>query len=130
MTDIDWGDYAHFEESEFRCRGTDCCGNLAQMVPSFMFRLQRIRDVYRRPIIITSGYRCAVHNMQVGGAIGVHPSGHAADIAVRGRDCFALLTLAAAKGMTGIGVKQHGDNRFLHLDDLSGPTRPWVWGYS
>ena len=131
MTDIDWDDYAHFEEDEFRCRGVDCCGGLALMTPSFVFRLQRIRDVYRRPMVVTSGYRCAVHNMKVGGAVGVHPSGHAVDLAVWGRDAFALQMLAASKGITGIGVKQHGpkSGRFLHLDDLSNETRPWIWSY-
>ena len=124
---IDFSDYANFSEDEFRCH---CGCGQASMIPSFMFRLQRIRDVYRRPIVITSGHRCPAHDRAVGGA-GVHPTGHAADIRVSGGDCFALVGLALAKGMTGIGLKQHGDHvqRFIHLDDTSGPTRPWIWTY-
>ena len=124
---IDWDDYINFTEDEFRCK---CGCGRADMVPSYMYRLQRIRDVFRRPMVITSGHRCPKHDRAVGGA-GVHSTGHAADIRVSGRDCFKLVNLAMVKGMTGIGVLQHGDHagRFLHLDDLSGPTRPWVWSY-
>lgn len=35
-------------------------------------------------------------------------------------------------GFTGIGIKQHGDNRFIHLDDLREPDhapRPTIWTY-
>ncbi len=103
------------------------------MVPSFMFRLQRVRDAYRRPMIITSGFRCPEHNARVSpktGRDGPHTTGHAADIAARGRDVFALVDLGIAKGMTGIGLLQQGNYaRYCHLDDLSGETRPWIWTY-
>ena len=125
---IDWSDYPHFEESEFRCR---CC-DLALMEDSFMIRLELIRFVYGRPMIVNSGYRCPDQNERVSstGRDGPHTSGRAADFRVSGHDAFALLALAIGKGMTGLGIKQHGkNNRFLHLDDLSGETRPWVWSY-
>ena len=124
---IDWSDYANFSEAEFVCR---CGCGRADMEPTFMFRLQRIRDAYRIPMIVSSGFRCIDHDRRVRGA-GVHPTGRAGDFQVSGRDCFKLLDLAISKGMTGIGLKQHGphDARFMHLDDTSGVTRPWVWTY-
>lgn len=43
--------------------------------------LQPIRDEYRHPIIVTSGYRCATLNKAVGGAkTSQHLTGSAADI--------------------------------------------------
>jgi len=35
-------------------------------------------------------------------------------------------------GITGLGVKQHGDSRFIHLDTLDSEPhrpRPTVWSY-
>lgn len=124
---INWSNFANFSEAEFTCR---CGCGQADMKVSFMARLQRVRDAYRRPMVITGGFRCQEHDAAIGGA-GVHPKGRAADISVSGRDCFAMIDLAISKGMTGIGLKQHGTHvtRFAHLDDLSGPTRPWFWTY-
>lgn len=48
-------------------------------------RLQAVRDFFGKPIRITSGYRSAAHNQQVGGASGsYHTRGMAADIDVAG----------------------------------------------
>jgi uncharacterized protein YcbK (DUF882 family) len=48
-------------------------------------RLQVIRDVLNKPIIINSGYRTPAHNQAVGGAKNsMHLSGMAADIVVPG----------------------------------------------
>ncbi len=125
---IDWSVFEHFEEAEFLCR---CGCGRADMQQAFMVRLQQIRISFRRAMVVTSGFRCPEHDRAVSGA-GVHPTGRAADIAVSGRDSFRLLDLAIGKGMTGIGLKQHGphDERWMHLDDTSGATRPWVWSYS
>jgi hypothetical protein len=43
-----------------------------------------------------------------------------------------VLRAALNAGFTGIGVKQKGKGRFIHLDDIedSGDRpRPWVWSY-
>jgi hypothetical protein len=53
---------------------------------------------------------------------------------VRGHEVYVLTKLAMQHGFTGIGLKQHGASRFLHLDDLpnGNPTgpRPWIWTYA
>ncbi len=123
----DFSAYANFTESEMRCR---CGCGRADMDPDFMARLQGVRDAFKRPMVVTSGFRCPEHDRAVGGA-GVHPTGHAADIAVSGEPAFRLLTVAVVLDMRGIGQKQHGPygGRFLHLDDLGGPMRPRTWTY-
>ena len=39
----------------------------------------------------------------------------AVDIRVRGQDALKLIEVALKNGITGLGVKQHGESRFIHL---------------
>lgn len=49
--------------------------------------LQPLRNIYQKPIIITSGFRCAALNKLVGGvANSYHLQGNAADIRVHSQD--------------------------------------------
>jgi uncharacterized protein YcbK (DUF882 family) len=69
----------HFRRSEFAC---PCCG-MDTVDAELLAVLQGVRDYFRQPVMITSGYRCPVHNKQVGGKGGsMHLVGKAADIAV------------------------------------------------
>jgi len=123
---MDWTKYPNFSEAEMRCRHT---GRVA-MDPAFMERLQALRTQYGRPMRVTSGYRDRTHPAEARKAQpGTHTMGRAVDIAVRGKDAFDLVALAMDYGFTGIGVQQHGNTRFIHLDDLEGPTRPALWSY-
>jgi zinc D-Ala-D-Ala carboxypeptidase len=100
---------------------------------SFVDRLQNLRDIFGKPIRITSGYRCAVKDRAVGGS-GPHQTGRAADIAIARQDVYDFVRLAMSEGFTGIGIKAHGSKRFVHLDDLKSGDwankRPWIWTYS
>jgi uncharacterized protein YcbK (DUF882 family) len=102
------------------------------MDPGFMARLEHLRADFGRGMPVTSGYRCPLHDAEIGGR-GAHPTGHAVDVHVTGEDAYRLVMLAARHGMTGIGVNQRGDmaKRFIHMDDLGGPNfpRPRVWSY-
>ena len=99
----------------------------------FMEKLIEVREAVDVPFVITSGYRHTSHPVEsVKKSPGAHTTGHAVDILIRGGDAYRTILLAAAFGMTGIGVKQHGDSRFLHLDDLKSTEerpRPWIWSY-
>jgi zinc D-Ala-D-Ala carboxypeptidase len=129
---MDWSLYPNFSEAEMRCKHTGKC----EMHPDFMERLQQLRYLYDRPMPVTSGFRDRTHPVErkkPAGSIGPHTTGRAVDIAVRGSDAYDLIYMAMACGFTGIGLRQHGNSRFVHLDDLppgnpSGP-RPWVWTY-
>lgn len=133
---IDWGSVRYFKESEFRCRGRNCCGGEAKVQPALVYALDDLREAYGKPLVITSGYRCPAHNQAVSttGPNGPHTTGLACDIAISGRDAYTLLRLAMASGkFTGVGVHQSGYGRFLHLDmipDSLGHRRPWVWSYA
>jgi len=128
---VNWDDYPNFEEREFTCR--DGCG-LAGMTAGYMMKLQDLRDVYDKPMLITSGFRCPKHNAAVSstGAFGPHTTGLASDIAVTGKDAHRLLGIALDLDFSGIGIKQTGSfsGRFIHLDLLPySERRPWVWSY-
>ena len=127
---LDWSLYPNFSETEMRCK---CGCGRADMDPGFMAWLQRLRGQYRQPMIVNSALRCSDHNTQVSstGRTGPHTTGKAIDIGVSRSDAHRLLSLACSTGVSGIGVKQTGSGRFLHLDMLQpdeGP-RPNLWGY-
>ena len=78
----------NFRFSEFLVDG-EPLPNLGQVgnIRSLAQRLQVIRDVLQRPIIINSGYRTSSHNEKVGGGKNsMHLHGMAADIVIVGMD--------------------------------------------
>jgi zinc D-Ala-D-Ala carboxypeptidase len=122
------GGWPNFAAGELACRH---CGRLA-MDPGFMRRLVHLRNDFARAMPLSSGYRCPAHDAAIGGK-GTHPTGHAVDVRIWGPDAYRLVAAAIRHGMTGIGLKQHGDlgARFVHLDDLAGGRhpRPRIWTY-
>lgn len=124
-----WAPY--FEPGEFVCSH---CRELA-IDTEFMDTLWRVRLEYGRPMVVTSGYRCPVHNAAVSstGTSGPHTTGAAADIGVSGADAFDLVAFALRFGVRGLGIHQAGAHarRFVHVDTLDGQRhpRPRVWSY-
>ena len=125
----------HFTDKELEC---SCCG-VSTMQPQFMESLERIRVEMNRPLKLSSAFRCSKHNQKVSstGPNGPHTDhghgGQAVDILISGSDALRLMEVARKYGMSGIGVKQNGKNRFIHLDNLgnaTGQPRPWVWSYT
>ena len=120
-----------FSNAELACR---CgCGMLPKQ--DFMDKVQTLRDLYGKPMRVTSAARCPEHNAKVSGTgrTGPHTTGRAIDISVSREDAFRLLSFAMSMpDFSGIGVNQKGNARFLHLDDLPnapGQPRPTVWSY-
>jgi len=117
--------WENFTESEMACKGTGYC----EMDDGFMKKMDQVRFLYGKPMIVTSGFRSQSHNEAVGGAErSPHLEGRAADIAASGAEAYRLIKLAQEVGMTGIGL---GKN-FVHMDDCEdspGRNRPTVWGY-
>lgn len=98
-----------------------------------MNKLDIIREEVGVPFIVSSGYRHKTHPIEAKKLTpGAHASGKAVDILIRGKDALKVIEVALKHGITGLGVKQHGDSRFIHLDVLDSEPqrpRPTVWSY-
>ncbi len=72
----------HFRRSEFRCK----CGCGQDTVDAELITvLEKIRERFGSPILITSGNRCPKYNRSVGGAQhSQHLKSRAADIQIKG----------------------------------------------
>ena len=122
----------HFSASELACPCGKCKSGMDE---NFMLLLEGLRTQLEFALIVTSGYRCPEHNMAVAetGIDGPHTHRRAVDLAIQnGRDAYTLLQRALRIGFTGIGLKQHGEDRnkrIVHLDNLTSPPRPNVWTY-
>ena len=104
----------NFRRAEFAC---PCCG-LDSIDPDLVYLLQELRDYLDRPIIVTSGCRCAEHNSAVGGStksqhlLNREPGYcHAADIVVQ--DILDEMDIP--------GLGRYED--FTHADTRSGYAR-------
>ena len=105
------------------------------IVPTFLDKLQFLRNTVGIPLVLTSWYRDPAYNNAVSttGTKGPHTTGRAVDIAIFGSAAYNILEHVSPCGFTGVGIKQTGNGRFIHLDDL-GPedgfaNRPWLWSY-
>lgn len=107
----------HFVSTEFDCRGNDCCSTTI-IDPQLVTYLEKIREHFGKPITISSGYRCATHNKNVGGATGSrHSKGDAADIVVSGITPAEVAKYAESIGVLGIGLYEtNNDGHFVHID--------------
>lgn len=122
---MDWTLYPNFTEAELQCKHTGRC----QMDTGFMARLQKLRELYDRPMRITSGYRDPSHPAEASKSEpGEHTTGHAVDVAVQGPAALDLIAAALMCGFTRIGVQQKGEGRFIHLGD-SPDFPPGIWSY-
>ncbi len=100
----------NFTVAELACK---CCG-VYGMQTQFILNLQKLRDLYQRPIIPTSAFRCPKHNKEVRGEKhSYHMQGLAIDIhVVSESERYQLVGCAFEIGFTGIRI----DGAFVHLD--------------
>lgn len=122
--------WRYFRLDEFACK--HCGENLIQR--PLVDELDTLRHQAGFPLVISSGYRCPVHNQAVSstGPNGPHTTGWAVDLRVDRARAHRVLELALLAGFHGIGVQQKGAHRFIHLDRVPNtPTspRPTVWSY-
>lgn len=108
---------ANLKVSEFACKGNGCCSTVL-IDEQLVTYIQKIRDHFNKPVTITSGYRCAKHNSNVGGATGSrHAKGQAADIVVSGIKPKQVAQYAESIGIKGIGLYETSDDGyFVHID--------------
>lgn len=113
----------NFRLSEFKCK---CGCQEAMLSYELIEKLQKLRELLGKPIVITSSYRCPTYNKAVGGVTtSLHLSGLAADIKVSGVHPLAVAKEAEKLGFTGIGVYTNNNQYFTHLDVRNGKSY-WV----
>lgn len=108
---------AHFDSSEFSCRD----GSEHPINPNLINMLEWIRNFYRRPVTIMSGYRSPDYNAAVGGAKrSQHLLGNAADIVIAGIEPRSVAYVAARQFPHG-GIGEY--RTFVHIDCRPGKAR-------
>lgn len=117
----------HFTSTEFDCHGKGCCSTTV-LDPQLITYLEKIREHFNAPITISSGYRCTIHNRNVGGATGSrHGKGDAADVIVKGHTPREVAQYAESIGIKGIGLYEtNSDGHFVHIDTR--PTKSFWYG--
>lgn len=106
----------HFKLDEFRCKH---CKKLKLDI-NLLIKLEELRE-QTGALIINSGYRCPIHNKNVGGASrSQHLKGTAADIRAANTKPSIVYTIADKVFSNG-GVGKY--NTFTHVDVRSGRSR-------
>lgn len=117
----------NFSARELRCKCGECKGNVPhEITTEALMALQAVREVWGKPMRLTSAYRCENHPSEREKlTVGRHRQGIAFDIAIPwGKDRMELLALAMRVGFKGFGF----GTSFLHLDLREGAATSW--GYS
>lgn len=119
MNDLQLNDY--FNLKEFEC---PCCHRV--MISEVLLKkLFKLRELYGKPINITSGYRCNNYNKIVGGVEGsFHKIGLAVDIEMTTFQSMILMPFIHYVGFNGIGLNEK--KQYCHLDIRSGKLVEWI----
>ncbi len=114
---------SYFTQDEFKC---PCCG-MVNVSAWLIHQLNRVRELYGKPMIVNSGCRCRNHNSHVGGsANSEHLIGTAADIKCdNSHDRYLLIKYAIQVGFTRIGVSKN----FIHLGVSTQHPGEVLWVY-
>jgi len=106
----------YFKPSEFRCKGKECKDKPEPvMSEKLLILLDKIRDKVGKPIVVNCGYRCPIHNKDVGGvANSFHCQCIAADLSAVGVGVNELAAMAEECGADGIG--KYPKKNFVHVD--------------
>ena len=116
----------NLDSSEFACK---CGCGYDTPDPELIRMLQAARDLYGKPIRITSGCRCIKHNRNVGGASNsAHLDGKAVDIATpTGTARYLIIESLMAAGFKRIGI--NFKQRFVHADIDDTKPHPTIFSY-
>ena len=114
----------HFNKNEFN--------EFDKMNPDLLNKLDELRELYGKPITITSSYRGPDHPIESAKANGpgTHSFGVAVDIAsVGGTTTLELVRAAVGVGFERIGISRK--KNFIHLDiaDKTHMRNKSIWVY-
>lgn len=111
-------DIRNFTEDEFKCE----CGCGGDVKHELKVKVQQLRDLLTqrakadRPLIITSGYRCAYQNARDGGVSdSLHMSGEACDLYTPGMSRAMVDEIAYCAHQVGLGTIRYYNNLFVHV---------------
>ena len=140
--DTAWRMAPHFPAAEVRCKHSGLLPTNAVMTSRpfalLLAMLEALRD--GSPLVVNSWYRHPTHPIEAAKPRpGPHCTGLAVDLAVSHQRALAVIDgaidFARVVGFPlGVGIKQHGSPRFVHLDfagmaDGFTPHRPAIWSY-
>ena len=117
--------WTNFTTVELACQHCSATNPNPEFI-ELMDKIQELRDVVGFSLPITSGYRCPDHPIEARKASPGHHTSAAVDVGVYGERAYTVLREALRLGFTGVGVRQKGMKRFIHLDLRDIPT---VWSY-
>lgn len=101
----------YFKQREFGCK---CCGYV-NTVDELIVVLDKLREHFDKPVVITSGTRCTAHNKAVGGAkASQHLYGTAADIKVKDVSPVEVHKYLITTYPNEYGIGMY--NTFTHID--------------
>ena len=103
--------WKHFSPKEIACKH---CGELPTNLDyDLLDRLELFRSLIgNKALKISSGYRCRIHNLLVGGAVYSQHKNLAIDLLLGEHDLKVLYTSALQAGFLGLGLGL----TFIHLD--------------
>lgn len=82
--------FPNFTRTELKCgcKSKYCKGYPAKVDFDLMYCLQKVREHFGKPVVVTSGLRCSKYNATLSGSSknSAHKSGKAADIFIKGVD--------------------------------------------
>ncbi len=116
----------NFTSEEFACQ---CGCGYDTPNPELIRMLQVARDIYGKPMIISSGCRCIKHNRNVGGtANSAHIPGKAADILTpTGADRYSIIKALIQAGFKRLGI--NFNKKFIHVDIDHSKPHPTIFSY-
>lgn len=99
--------------------------DVACLKPELVSVLRKLEGHFRKPVIVTSGYRSPSYNVKVKGARkSLHMTCAAADIQIEGVSKWEIARVARAMPSRG-GVGTYCHTKSVHID--IGPERDWNW---
>ena len=122
----------NFSRLEVQCP----CGCGASLINPFLVeKLQKVRNIIGRPVIITSGVRCEFYNASIKASMNSshipddYGIGNAVDIAcLNSKDRYELVEVAQ-KFFKRIGISKGSYGGFIHLDVDRSKIQKVLWLY-
>jgi len=108
---------SYFKPEETAC---PCCGKTVKPTSQIMTYANHVRGLLRKPLTITSGFRCIKHNRTLSNSSDTskHPLGKALDISTKnlnGADIYIMIQ-EAIKMRLRFGMYEH----HIHVDHSRG----------